>query len=65
VQDPIKDIKDSFKLMISGRMLYLMPIIIWSSVSLGVYGGIFVPLMTRTMKNSGEKYPDLVDNKDK
>ena len=63
--DPIKDIKDTFRLIKSGRMLYLMPIIVWSAISIAVFGGIFVPLMTRTMKNSGDNYPDLVDNKDK
>jgi predicted MFS family arabinose efflux permease len=46
-------------------MLYTLPIQIWSAMSVGIFGGIFVKLMTRTMAYSGDKYPQLVDDTDK
>jgi hypothetical protein len=62
---PIQDIKETFNLLKSGRMLYLMPLITWSAVSIAIFGGIFIPLMVRTMKNSVEIHPDLVDDTNK
>ena len=50
--DPIKDIKDTAKLLTDGKMLHVMPIIIWSAISLSCYAAIFVPLLTRTMIHS-------------
>lgn len=46
-------------------MMYLLPIILWSAASMGVYGGILVPLMTRAMDNSGDLYPGLPDDESK
>jgi hypothetical protein len=40
-------------------MLLLQPFIVWSAISMGIYSSIFVPLITTTMKNSFDKYPDL------
>ena len=34
-------------------------------MSISLYGGIFVPLMTRAMQNSGDLHPDLVDDTNK
>lgn len=41
-------------LMINGRMLLMMPIIIWSAFSLAIFGSVFVNLMTRSMKNQND-----------
>jgi len=43
-------------------MLYCLPMIIASSTNLAIYGGCFVPMLTRTMANSGDIYPELVDD---
>jgi len=52
-------IKDTFRMLISGRMLYVIPLIIWSGLSMAFFAGIFIPLMTRSMKNSLDINPDL------
>ena len=52
VSDPIKDVKDTFALLISPKMLLLTPMIIWSSISLAIYGSILISLMTRAMGNN-------------
>jgi MFS family permease len=57
VSDPIKDVKDTFALLISPKMLLVTPMIIWSSISLAIYGSILISLMTRTMQNN----PDFLD----
>ena len=57
-------IKDTFKMLISGRMLYVLPLIIWSGLSMAFYAGVFIPLMTRTMEDSLDINPDL-DTDDK
>ena len=54
----IKDIKSTFRLLISKRMMLVIPFVIWSAMSMVVYGSLFIPLMTRTMANSPD-YPDL------
>ena len=46
-------------------MVYLLPLIVWSAMSLALFGGIFVPLLTRTMNNSGDIHPDLVNDTNK
>lgn len=46
-------------------MLFTLPLQIWSAMSIGIFGGIFVKLMTRSMDNSGDTYPELVGNEDK
>ena len=33
-------------------MLHVLPMIVWSAMSLSVTGGILIPLMTRAMNNS-------------
>jgi len=48
----MEDIKETFDLMISARMLQLMPMIIWSAWSLNFFGSIFIILMTRCMKKT-------------
>lgn len=50
--DPIQDIKDTFNMLKSGRMLYCMPMIIWSAWSVNVFAAVFVVLNTRCMTNS-------------
>ena len=45
-------------------MLYVLPLIIWSGLSLAFYAGVFIPLMDRTMKDSLDINPDL-DTEDK
>lgn len=51
-------------MLISGRMLYVLPLIIWSGISMAFYAGVFIPLMTRSMKDSPSLNPDL-DTDDK
>ena len=50
--NPMQDIRDTYNLMLSGRMVHCMPVIIWSAWSLNFFAGVFIILMTRTMKNS-------------
>jgi len=50
--NPIQDIKDTFNLLISRRMLWCMPMIIWSAWSLNFFAAIFIVLSTRTMKKT-------------
>ena len=50
--DPIQDIKDTFNMLISGRMLYCMPMIIWSAWSVNIFAAVFVVMNTRTMKHT-------------
>jgi MFS family permease len=52
VSDPKKDVKDTFNLLISPKMLVVTPMIIWSSISLAIYGSILISLMTRAMQNN-------------
>lgn len=56
---PWEDVKETCKLMIEPRMLMIMPMIIWSAISVCIFGGIFISLMTRCMNNSGD--PRLLD----
>lgn len=49
---PCESIKDTFKLLINKRMLGLVPLMIWSGLSMAVYAGIFIPLMIRTMSTT-------------
>jgi MFS family permease len=44
-----KDVAETFRLLISQRMLYIMPLILWSGMSGAAYSGSFVPLMHDTM----------------
>lgn len=46
--------------MISKRMLYIMPLIVWSAWSMNFFAGVFVVLMTRCMKAT---YPVCVKDK--
>lgn len=45
-QDFKKDIKDTFNLMISKRMLHMFPLIIWSALSLCIFSGLFIVFFT-------------------
>lgn len=60
----LDDIRATFELLKSQKMLILIPFIIWSAASLAIFGGIFVKIITRTMTYS-TKYPDLNNDKDK
>lgn len=44
--------------------MYVLPLIIWSGLSMAFFAGVFIPLMTRTMKDSMDINPDL-DTDDK
>ena len=48
----MEDLKETFSFVFFPRMLYVQPMIIWSSISLTIYGSIFISLMTRSMENS-------------
>jgi hypothetical protein len=47
-----EDILETAKLMLSKRMLKIIPFIIWTAVSCAIYAGVFVPLMTDTMSTN-------------
>jgi len=49
-----EDIYETAKLMISTRMLKIVPYIIWTAISTAIYAGVFVPLMTDTMSNNAK-----------
>ncbi len=55
-----KDVKETFALLISPRMLYIMPLIMWTGLSGAAYSGSFVPFMNKTMTVN---HPDWSDNK--
>jgi len=42
----------TWNLMISARMLKVIPVIIYSSMSAGIYASLLVPLLARTMKST-------------
>ena len=44
-------------MMFEKRMLYVMPLFIYSAFTAAIYAGVFVNLMTRSMDS-----PELVDN---
>ena len=52
-----QDVKDTFKMMLKGRMLYVMPLFIYSAFTAAIYAGVFVNLMTRSMDD-----PELINN---
>ena len=56
----MKDVVETFRLLISPRMLYCMPLIIWSALSPAAFTGSFVPLMNKTMEID---HKDWNDNK--
>jgi hypothetical protein len=43
--------------MITARMLYVLPLFIYSAFTAAIYAGVFVNLMTRSMDD-----PELVNN---
>ena len=47
-----EDILETAKLMLSPRMLKIIPFIMWTAVSAAIYAGVFVPLMTDTMSTN-------------
>lgn len=61
---PMEFVKDTLRLLFSARMIYVLPLIIWSGLSMAFFAGVFIPLMTRTMKDSLDINPDL-DTEDK
>ena len=49
-----QDIKETWDLFISKRMLCLMPLIIQSAFNLGIQASVFVKMMESTMKTDAE-----------
>jgi len=47
--DLVKDIKDTFKLLISKRMLMVQPLILYTGISMVIYSGTFLIIMDRAM----------------
>lgn len=47
----MEDIKDTFALMITPRMVYVLPLIIWSGISNAYYASVIFDLITRTLEN--------------
>lgn len=37
-------------MMISGKMLMIIPVIIWSAMSVSIFGSIFIGLITRVLQ---------------
>lgn len=53
-----EDIIATFRMLISKRMMLVLPLIIWSAVSQSIFSGCFVPMMNNTFGddyNSNEK----------
>lgn len=50
---PWEDISATWELCKSGRMVMCMPIICWTGFSIGIFGSVFVPLITRTIEDGG------------
>ena len=50
--------------MISARMLYIMPMIIWSGISVDIYTNVMMTLMIRAMRNSQDTHPHLARDTD-
>ena len=61
---PIDDIKDTFNLMINPRMVYILPIVTWTSISQVTYQSTFIALMTRSMENVDAPHPEFAGNED-
>ena len=57
--DFIYDIKETAKLMVTRKMMLVIPFIIWSALSQSIISGCFVPMMNETMKDD---YPTWSDN---
>lgn len=51
-KSPMEIVKDTFKLMVSGRMMMVMPLIIFSGMNVSIFANVFIPLMVRSMHNS-------------
>ena len=47
--------------MISCRMLTVLPMLLWNGISIAIYSNVLVSLMTRSMANSADLYPDRPD----
>jgi len=47
--NPIQDIISTCKLLISPRMLMVLPIITWSTISLSILASVIYTLIIRTM----------------
>ena len=60
VISPIQDIKDTIGYLINPKMLHVTPLILWTAISVSVYSGVLIILMTRSM-SSGTKHGDLHD----
>jgi integral membrane sensor domain MASE1 len=35
-------------------MMMIIPIILWSAISMGIFGSIFIPLISRSITDSGK-----------
>ena len=57
---PIQDIKDTLGYLVNPKMLHVTPLILWTAISVCVYSGVLIILMTRAM-SSGTKHEDLHD----
>lgn len=47
--------------MFKPKMVLCQPLIIWSGISMAIFGSVFISLMTRAMENSSVAYPELAD----
>lgn len=56
----MKDILSTAKLLVSKRMLILIPCMIWTAISVAIFSGTFIVIMTESMKVS---FPDWTHNK--
>ena len=45
----MQSIKNTAKLLVLPRMVMTLPLQMWCGVSMSMFGGIFIPLMTRSM----------------
>ena len=46
------DVADTFALLISPRMIFVIPYILWIAISAAMYGGIFMLIVINSMKET-------------
>lgn len=50
----IQEIKEYFRFMFQKRMLYILPSISWTGISISIYTGLLIPIIVSTLVDSDE-----------
>ncbi|TNV78413.1 hypothetical protein FGO68_gene871 [Halteria grandinella] len=54
-----EEVKELFKFMVGKKMLYLLPTVAWTGISIGVYSGLFTPIITESIEGDLEENEKL------